>query len=559
MTRKKLFYMMVLICGVFTACTKATLKQSTTEDVNIVGYLRQHPDSFSLFEKVLVRAGYSDYLNAYGAYTCFAPTNSAVQLWLNKVKASNVEAADINTLQDMVKFHLLADTLTTASFKDGKLPVPTMFGQFLVTGVASGERGSSYLVNRQGAVTKSNVRVGNGLIHVIDQVLEPAKLTIAEELAAKPDFSIFVEAMKATGYYDRLNTVDADTAKRWMTVIAESNKALADSGIFSFADLKARYSHTGNPAGATDSLHMYMAYHILSGIKFLGDIINAPSHQTLQPQEVISTQLINQEVVVNENVFNGVLEKGMTVDRVASDNAATNGVWHSIEGHYQVKYRKPTAVYWDVATFEEILKLPATYRKASKDFVRQSEADQPLKDITWGWGALAGTNVLSYYYGPTVSIGQYCNYQDAIKMPLGLPNRPTYLELRTPPIIKGKYKIWICYSARNQSTSSQQLCEVYVNGTLMPRTFNFVVKRPTGTNAELEAIGYKQYTENAASQMVGRLVGTYEFTTTDRQIIRFNPINGTQNDNYLDMIHFIPVDDDQVFPRFKPDGTQLFQ
>ncbi len=31
-----------------------------------------------------------------------------------------------------------------------------------------------------------------------------------------------------------LNTVETDSTKRWKTVLAESNKALADSGITSF-------------------------------------------------------------------------------------------------------------------------------------------------------------------------------------------------------------------------------------------------------------------------------------------------------------------------------------
>jgi hypothetical protein len=55
------------------------------------------------------------------------------------------------------------------------------------------------------------------------------------------------------------------------------------------------------------------------------------------------------------------------------------------------------------------------------------------------------------------------------------------------------------------------------------------------------------------------MVGVYEFKTTQRQVIRITPLTGTQNDNYLDMIHFIPLDENQILPRFKSDGTQVFQ
>jgi len=53
-------------------------------------------------------------------------------------------------------------------------------------------------------------------------------------------------------------------------------------------------------------------------------------------------------------------------------------------------------------------------------------------------------------------------------------------------------------------------------------------------------------------------VGVIEFTTTQQQIIRITPLTGTQNNNNLDMIHFIPVDENQILPRFRPDGTMIY-
>lgn len=554
-----LFFVLLGAGIMMPGCKKQDLKLTTTSDVNIVGYLELYPDSFSLFKEILDRTENTAFLNAYGAYTCFAPTNSGVKAWLAKINAPNVGAADLNTLKDMVKFHLLTDTITTASFKDGKLPVPTMFGQYLVTGVNFEAGTSSYTINRQALVTKSNIKVGNGIIHQLNSVLVPAALSLVKQLEAKPDYSIFVEAIKATGYYDLLNTVDPDTTKRWMTLLAESNKALADSNINNFTALKARYSNTGNPLLVTDSLHMYIAYHILGGVKFLGDIISSPSHQTLQPQEVVSIQLKNQEVIVNENEFNGVPEPGILLTRLTSDNAATNGVWHDAAAHFTLKYRKPTALFWDVSTFPEILKLPAYYKKLSFNFTRQSEASQPLKEISWGWGPLAGTNTFTYSYSATSSVTNTAVNNDCNQLPMGLPNRPIWWEMLTPPIVKGKYKVWLCYAASKQSSSSNMLCQVSINGQLMQRTMNFTESRPAGTDAELEAIGWKRYTENTGTNRCGKLVGVYEFTTTQRQTLRITPLVGTQNNNYLDMIHFIPIDENQVLPRFKPDGSKIFQ
>ena len=553
--------MMIVTCAfLIPSCKKPELVINTTEDVNIVGYLEKYPDSFSLFKQILDRTGNSSFLNAYGAYTCFAPSNSGVKTYLQRIGAASVDAADLNTLKDMVKLHLLGDTVYTGSFTDGKLPVITMYGQFLVTAVKNDGGVSSYIVNRQASVSKSNIRVGNGVIHVIDNVLLPATKTIAKQLEEKPEFSIFVQALQATGYYSRLNTVNPDTSLRWYTVFAESNQALADSGFASFAALKTKYSQTGNPLLEHDSLNMYVAYHITKNIKFLGDIISVSVHATLLPQEVVSVKLINQEVVLNQDVFNGVLETGITLDRPKSDNAASNGVWHFTKAHFMVKYRKPTALYWDVSAFEEIMKLPANYKRANKDFTRLTEADKPIKDHYWGWGSLASTNFLQYQYSTSSSVTNYSVNNDVNMLPLGLPSRPVWWEMKTPPIIKGRYKVWICYSWQKQSASSNQLCQVTVNGTLMQRTMNFTEARPIGTDAELEAIGWKRYIENAGTgnRQAARQVGVIDFTTTQQQIIRITPLNGTQNNNNLDMIHFIPVDENQILPRFRPDGTMIY-
>jgi hypothetical protein len=87
---------------------------------------------------------------------------------------------------------------------------------------------------------------------------------------------------------------------------------------------------------------------------------------------------------------------------------------------------------------------------------------------------------------------------------------------------------------------------------------NFCDTRPAGTDAELEAIGWKRYTENTTNLFAGKLVGVYEFTTTQKHKIRITPLNGTQNNNNLDMIHFIPIDENQVLPRFLPNGSKIF-
>lgn len=543
-------FLAIVLC--FAACKKENFTSGTTGDVNIVGYLRNHLDSFSLFQQILDRTEFTPFLNAYGRYTCFAPTNSGVQSWLTSIGAANVDAADINKLKSMVQFHVLNDTLTTSSFRDGKLPVPTMYGQFLITGVQVNGEISSYTVNRQANVLQSNIKVGNGIIHTINRVLQVAELTIAKQLEANPNYSIFVQAMKETGYYDTLNTINADTSKRFMTLIAESNQALADSGFTSYPLLKAKYSKTGNPTLANDSLHIYMAYHILRNLQFLGDIITQSAQLTLQPQEVISVKLIGPDVVLNEDVFNGIFEKGITINRATSENAASNGVWHNAGAHFMVKFRKPAPLYWDVSTFPEILNQPAYYKKQSLNFNKPSQEARPIASIDWEYKGASGSVTYSYATGGTINQSA-CNF-DLFQFGFGNPNRSSWIEFKTPAVIKGKYKVWICYSAVNAVSTN-----VLVNGTLMQRPINWAEQKPAGDDNQLESLGWKRYNQNTTSfRPQGRLVGIIDIATTGTQTVRFTALSGTNAALYLDMIHFIPINDPQFLPRFGTDGLPYY-
>ncbi len=549
--------MLLFFVLVFESCRKQDYQLATTDDVNITGYLIKNIDSFSLFKQILDRTETAAFLNAYGTYTCFAVTNSGVQKYLSDAGIASVEAANVDLLKDLVRFHLLEDTVATGDFTDGKLPVPTMLGQYLITGVGTVGGASRYIVNRQASVQETNVRVGNGIIHVIDNMLRPASRTLATELEANPNFSIFVQALKETGFYTRLNTVDPNPDNRWLTVLAENNQVLADSGINSYADLKARYSQTGNPANSNDSLNMYVAYHILPGIKYLADIIISSGHATLLPQEVVSAKFENQRVLINDDVFNNIYEPGVELIRSLSDNSVTNGVYHTTSGHFVVKFRSPQAVFWDVAAFDEIMKLPAFYKRQNYTFVKANQLDRPIRDIDWMRNSASAN--MTYNYSTTGGLTVDACNNDVLILPLGLPARAAWWELLSPVVVKGRYKVWACYRTQRQSGSSLSRNNVIINGVTMQRNLTFTEFMPAGSTAEREAIGWKQYTALVNNNFAGRLLGTIDILSTGRVLVRIENVAGTQNTNNLDMIHFIPENEGQIFPRFARDGSMVFE
>jgi uncharacterized surface protein with fasciclin (FAS1) repeats len=574
MRTKYSFIIAILAClitlGNLSSCKKLVIVTATTDDVNIYDYLIKDPGNFSEFAKLIDKAGYSSFLNAYGSYTVFAPTNAGVKKFLTDMGKASVDAFTQTEAQDIVKLHLIQDTINTNSFTDGKLPKVTMLGQYLLTGVTTVNGVSSYTVNRQALIVLPNVRLANGNIHVLDNVLRAATKTVAQTVEANPDFSIFTQALKETGYFDSLNIVNnPDTTRRYLTVIAETNQALADSGITSYAALKARYSQTGNPKNANDSLHMYIAYHIFTEARYLADIVSTVSVPTLQPLEVVTPSLDGENVLLNDIIFNGKHEPGIPLNRIKSDVTASNGVVHTATAHFAVKIRVPIRIDFDVAEQPELVKLTNVYRQATtaNNITSTGGGTFFAKGTFAGITTFSNTSTTSYLSYNCVSPTSTTHYgwrADYMRPGMGNTSRNLWVEFRTPLLVKGRYKIWVCYYRGRASTNNPAFPNrVDFDGQPMQRTFDFSEQKPVGTPGELEALGYKQYTEAATDNTtpdrnnVARLVGTVDVATTDRHTVRitFLAASSGQELNWLDMIQFIPVNDNQLRPIFARNGS----
>jgi uncharacterized surface protein with fasciclin (FAS1) repeats len=537
----------ILLLLLFAACKREKLQLTTTSDVNITGYLEKDTARFSLFLQVLERTGSDGYLNAYGAYTLFVPDNDAMSAYLSATGKGNVNTMDVEQLKALIRIHLIADTITTASFTDGKMPAITEYGQFLVTGVQTFAGSSRYVINRQSVILQSNIITGNGIIHVINKVLEPATLTLAQLLEKDTRYSIFTQALKETGYYDSLNAITED----WLTVVAQSDSVYQSNYIPDYPSLKQRYSNTGNPRDPADSLHLYIAYHILPGIKYLADIVTAPSHPTLAPLEVLTAKLKGQAVLLNEDEFNGVVEEGIQLDRLNSDYQASNGALHAALGNIALKVRNPTPLYWDVTDQPELRKMVSVFRKSGQ--VLELTDPAQFSDMKWQGGTIK-YNVLA-----SSASSDYYAYDDFFTLYIRTAVTQ-WLEFKTPFLVKGKYKVWVCYRRARAQT-----IQVSVDDQVLPRLVQAGDYYPVALDDNnAEASFFKRYmvTPVSNANLVAKLVGIADISTSDRHTIRFTAISnesGSANTFNLDMVHFIPVEMEQKWPRFNKDGTAVYQ
>ncbi|SIT31660.1 Uncaracterized surface protein containing fasciclin (FAS1) repeats [Filimonas lacunae] len=557
----KVALLLVAVIGWFS-CKKINIVTTTTEDVNLVGYMERYPDTYSNFLKVLDKAQTTSYLNAYGAYTLFAPNNAAVDAYMKTLGKTSASDLTEEEAKKLVKYHLLEDTIPSTSFTDGKLPVPTMYGEYLVMGVVNTDGVSKYVVNRTSVVLTPDTRVANGILHTVDHMLVPSTKSLAQLLEENSDYSIFTQALKATGYYDTLSSLKYinDTTPRWLSVMAQKNAVFQAAGISSFDALKAKYSNTGNPLLASDSLHLYMAYHILDGLKYVADLVSSPSHNTLAPQEVLLITLRGDTVRINEETMAGVFEKGIDVNRTTSDVSATNGVLNDLAGNIYIKVRYPTPVYWDLADQPEIRKLTSVFRKtgASQDF---NVGD--LADVTWDEATIK--------YVCSASDGKNCYYYNDL---FSIPSLRTssasktinWIQFKSPIIIKGKYKVWICWRSGGGTATKPgggYLTQTYIDGVLMPRLVTFGDYRygQNLTDDEIHAQGWKRYSATAAfnnNVMCSKLIGTIDITNTGRHIVKFVPTGDAAGAVTIDMIHFIPENMNQYSPTFAIDGTMVY-
>ncbi|MBW4888976.1 fasciclin domain-containing protein [Mucilaginibacter sp. HMF5004] len=535
----------LMILFYFSGCKPEQYPITTNPTLNIIQYFDTNPD-YSIFDRALIKTGYAGFLGAYGRYTVFAPNNTAMTAYLQTINKSSVDEIDDNALKDFVSFHIVQDTLSTLNFTDGKLPTATMFGLYITTGAAIDGGITSYVINKQAKVIQPNIRTGNGLIHTLDHVLLPPTQTIAQILAANPKYSIFSQALTATGYYDTLNVVPANSSNRpFLTVIAQTDSVFNAAGITSFADLKAKYSTTGNPKNPNDSLFLYVAYRIIPSLQYLGDIVSSPSQTTLAPQENLPVALINSDVILNQVVFNGILEVGVPLDRVLGDVPANNGVIQSVKTNFKYKVRQQAPVYFDVTDQPELRKATSVYKKVG--------ATLP---ITTGLVSAFSWEAANNYSGPVYTVDgavgskQYFVNNDyvLIGLRLGFTTIPSWFETVTPLIVKGTYKVWICY--RNGGSGGQgRFTQVSVDGQTLGRIVDFGTTLPSSTSSRtvLESQGYKRYIAEqpaGSTTNIAQLAGVVTITSTDVHRIRFTCIKtsgGSTNNVFLDMIQFIPT------------------
>jgi uncharacterized surface protein with fasciclin (FAS1) repeats len=518
-----LIMVLAAVVLVFERCEKEIPEDAytTSEGLLIGQYLKMKSDTFGEFYKILEKTKSVSFLNAYGQYTCFVPNNKAMLDYYALLGKSNVDdfttEADIENLRNIIKYHICPDSISTGMFTDGGLPDTTMSGDILVTSFGDGGV-YSIKVNHEANMFLWDISLINGVVHGIDKVLEPVLLSVAELIVQDPDYTIFGKALIETGLYDTINNKSLK-----YTVFAEPDSILNLKGIMDYEDLLATYSQTGEPYQNTeDTLYLWIAYHITDFSYFLTDLENK-TYQNLT-RNLLFTVQEGVQFLVNSSPIN----------TRKSNIAAKNGTYHALDDLLSF-IPVPVPVYFEFTDKPEIKALTNFYRKKSISPI-------PGPDLPDGVAGISVAPGDFYKYG--TGDKRYYN-NDFIEYKFEAATNRLWIEFDLPALVEGgEYKIWVCAKCVDGNRSPS--VDVYWDDNFM-KNISFS-KQYSGTDEELETLGIKLYTEPRNAQMVGQLIGTIKVEDNRPHKIKF--VRGADGFGTIDMVHIIPVDDNQVSKKF---------
>ena len=237
---KKLLFCCLLM-AVFVGCTETidTSARYVFRERTIAGYLDDH-SQFSEYVRLLKEQKVSDVsetsvyqlMTAYGYYTCFAPTNEAIQLYLDSlvikeiIPAANWDAFPNERTKDSIRSVIVLNSILdgtkyektyfTAEFPrtNEEFAVNTMADRKISVSYPSKSDPDSLCIDGICPVSKTNrdIEAINGYIHQVSYVINPSNETLGSTLHKfgsdqKCNLSVMARLVEECGLIDTLSNV----------------------------------------------------------------------------------------------------------------------------------------------------------------------------------------------------------------------------------------------------------------------------------------------------------------------------------------------------------------
>lgn len=149
-----------------TTAAETTTETTAAEPATVVAAAQATPELSTLVE-ALTAAGLVETLSGPGPYTVFAPTNAAFEALPPGQLEELLKPANKQQLTDILTYHVAEGEVLSSDLSDGQL-IPTLQGEDVEITI----NGSAVKVNTA-TVESADIQTGNGVVHIIDEVLTP--------------------------------------------------------------------------------------------------------------------------------------------------------------------------------------------------------------------------------------------------------------------------------------------------------------------------------------------------------------------------------------------------
>jgi uncharacterized surface protein with fasciclin (FAS1) repeats len=483
--------------------------------MTIYDYLNANKDKYSSFLAILQSGKLDKTLEAYNphgtGYTLFLPDNNAID---NFIKNSNKYSSLSDLLKDsaydyeLCRYHVVNLAIKTNDFPFGALPDLTLSLDYLTVSFVVEPDTSYYLINNQARITKANIELSNGYIHVIADALNPVTYTSYGWLANHPGYSIFKAAVDITGLKDTININNKDLTKTNLpfTMLIEADSVYNRSGIFSLEDLEKLISPgNDNYTNKLNPLYNFVAYHILTGTRFLDNLFNVSTNYTTYSDVPLSINGIGIDIKINpgkEN-FDTIINQSDTtiinwvgfyydVSNIVTQSGAIHFINHVLKQQIPSRFTQ-TYEFWEEPLLNQYRLVPGTYL---------IEDHSSLSVVSW-YGA--DLNYVKLADIPGVNAIAWSN--DYL-----LINGDFTLSYTIPAVVQGSYTVFLQADAAN---STNALIEVYIDGVKLGRLVDLTSGGTAGSPfiaiqlGTIQFIRYEPHTIEVRSLIPGRFCWDY--------------------------------------------------
>ena len=176
--------------------------------VTAAGFLEENPERFSQFINILQRTPYFALLSTYGNFTLFAPTNEAIDKYVNEMGLPGIEALTDENCDTLARTHIIRKgAYFTVDVVEGAMPEMTMEDSYIVLSSDSDVYNNNeliYYINKNARMIEYDDSVTNGVVHTVNSVITRTSDFLPDRIAADTTLTLFTQAMELTNMDDSL-------------------------------------------------------------------------------------------------------------------------------------------------------------------------------------------------------------------------------------------------------------------------------------------------------------------------------------------------------------------